>query len=128
MKKLLCYTLLMLIATLGHAQKVDQQNIWFTYNGDHKLTEKLTANTLVSIRRNDGLANPQQKLGRLLFNYNLVENFKVGAGYDYIVTVPYGEQPLPFNIKEHRIVLQAIAKSSIRKVKVGQLLKYEHRI
>jgi hypothetical protein len=66
---------------------------WFTYTGDHQLTAKWSVHTEAQWRRVELGAHPQQLLLRLGGNYKLPHDVKLGGGYTYFVTYPYGDYP-----------------------------------
>jgi len=97
------------------AQKVfsDQQHAWMSYLGNHKLTNKFGIHTEYQWRREDGFQNWQQSLMRIGVDYTLNPNVTVTAGYGWIVTFPYGDQPVLTDYNEHRIWQQLNLKSKI---------------
>ncbi len=115
MKKLLLIISLTLATMLGFSQKqVDQQfNSWWTYSGNHKLTEKWGIHRLYSCRRNDFVKNWQQSLLRLGMNYQLDKNLTATLGYDWVETFPYGKQPIAKQTKEQRIFEQLMLKNKV---------------
>lgn len=71
--------------------------------GNHKLTHKWSLHTEYQWRRANLITMWQQSLLRLGADYRLGENAIVTAGYGYIVTWPYGDQPVPQKFAEHRL-------------------------
>lgn len=95
------YLLILLLscfATVSQAQQyriIDRNAIgWYTYNGDHKIAKRWTIHTEYQWRRIDFIQSWQQQLARLGTNYKLSERVKVGGGYTFLVTYPYGDYPV----------------------------------
>ncbi|WP_185154100.1 DUF2490 domain-containing protein [Fulvivirga sp. M361] len=94
-----------LITNMAWSQKQNavQQNGWFMYFGNHILSEKWGLHTEYQWRRSEVIKESQQSLIRLGIDYKLSERNTLTAGYGYIVSYPYGEQPIVKNLNEHRI-------------------------
>jgi hypothetical protein len=118
--------ILILGAQSIRAQKTisNQNHAWVTYLGNHSLSDKISLHTEYQWRRADGFNNWQQSLTRIGVDYHLLPNLSVTAGYGWIVTYPYGEQPIAHQINEHRIWQQVNAK-----VKYGRFeLQHRYRL
>lgn len=104
-RALIILLVLNLSATHAQAQKVisNQTHGWLMYFGNHKLADKVTLHTEYQWRRADVISKDQQSLYRLGVDYKFKDNVTLTAGYAYIVTHPYGEQPVPDKFHEHRI-------------------------
>jgi hypothetical protein len=75
-------------------KQIDNQNgAWLMYFGNHKLTEKFSLHTEYQWRRSDYFNNWQQSLARVGIDYHFNKQNSVTAGYGWIVSYPYGEQP-----------------------------------
>ncbi|MCZ8354763.1 MAG: DUF2490 domain-containing protein [Cyclobacteriaceae bacterium] len=105
MFKYISIPILILISLRGVAQKdISYQNHgWIMYFGNHKLTDKISLHTEYQFRRADGFSDWQQSLTRIGIDYKLKDNATLTGGYGYIVTFPYGEQPIADKFHEHRI-------------------------
>ncbi|MFN7489198.1 MAG: DUF2490 domain-containing protein [Chryseotalea sp.] len=105
MLKYISIPILFLISLKGVAQKdISYQNHgWIMYFGNHKLTDKISLHTEYQFRRADGFSDWQQSLTRIGIDYKLKDNATLTGGYGYIVTFPYGEQPIADKFHEHRI-------------------------
>ena len=95
------YLLILLVscfATVSQAQQyriIDRNTIgWYTYNGDHKIAKRWTIHIEYQWRRIDFIQSWQQQLARLGTNYKLSERVKVGGGYTFLMTYPYGDYPV----------------------------------
>ncbi len=85
-----------------------QTNGWYMYFGNHKLTDKISLHTEYQWRRDDVIQNWQQSLSRIGMDYKLSPIVMVTGGYGFIVSFPYGDQPISFKAHEHRIWEQLI--------------------
>ncbi len=85
-----------------------QWNSWWMYFGNHRLSEKWSLHTEYQWRRSDVIKDWQQSLARVGMDYRTSDNAMVTAGYAWIVSFPYGQQPIDFTSDEHRIWQQLI--------------------
>ncbi len=86
-------------------KEIDTQSVsWWCYFGTYRLTEKWSAWTELQLRRADFVNEWQQVLPRVGLNYHYNNNIIFTAGYAYLWTYPYGEQPIPLDEPryEHR--------------------------
>ena len=108
-KLLVVNALLLLIVSKSPAQNriSDSQTIgWYTYNGDHKLNDRWAIHTEYQWRRIDVIRSWQQSLARVGVVRTLNEKMKLGGGYTYFVTFPFGRYPQAENgvpYPEHRL-------------------------
>lgn len=125
--RLMC--LLLLLSTVSLAQKeiVTQQHAWAIYTGNHKLTDKFGIHTEYQWRRSDGFQHWQQSLLRLGIDYYAKPSLQLTAGYGWIKSFPYGEQPIAKAFNEHRIWEQVILKSPIGRVDIQHRYRLEQR-
>jgi opacity protein-like surface antigen len=97
------------------------------YVGTHKLTENVSLMTEYQWRRADGFNDWQQSLLRFGLEYNFHSNFSLMAGYAWVKTFPYGEQPVPHEFDENRIFEQVNLKNKIGKIEVQHRYRLEQR-
>ncbi len=98
-----CFCLGVLPAqTIRPQETAVQTHSWWHYFGTHRLTNQWSVHTEVQIRRADVVASWQQLLLRTGINYHLTDNITLTAGYCYVGTHPYGEQPIRSFRPEHR--------------------------
>lgn len=111
------------------AQKVisPQSHGWGVYVGTHKLTDKFSLMTEYQLRRADGFKSWQQSLLRFGLEYNVNPNVSVMAGFAWVKTYPYGEQPILHEFDENRIFEQVNLKSKIGNVEVQHRYRLEQR-
>ncbi len=91
------------LAAQNNDEVVSQWGSWFMYFGNHRLSDKWALHTEYQWRRSAGIRTWQQSLARVGLNYFVGENAITTAGYAYIITYPYGQQPIAFTVQEHRI-------------------------
>jgi hypothetical protein len=121
--------LIFLIPFFISAQKeiVSQQNAWVMYTGNHQLSNKWGVHTEYQWRRSDGFSQWQQSLLRIGVDYYAKSSLQLTAGYGWIKSFPYGQQPIPKAFNEHRIWEQAIIKSPIGRVDIQHRYRLEQR-
>ncbi|MGH1436861.1 MAG: DUF2490 domain-containing protein [Lewinella sp.] len=110
-----------------NAQTVTQLNSWWTYSGNHRISEKFSLHTLYSFRRNDFVKNWQQSLLRLGVNYHYSGKLTGTLGYDDVINYPYGEQPIAHRTKERRLYEQVSLKDKVGVVGITQTYRLEQR-
>ena len=109
-------------------QLVDQHNLWLNYVGNHRLSKQFSLHTFYSLRRNDFIAQPQQSLLRLGLNYHLPNSHLIFAtGYDWLLTYPYGKQPIARSSHEHRIYQRLMLKSQYNRFVFKHRFLFEQR-
>ncbi|MCX8211893.1 MAG: DUF2490 domain-containing protein [Lewinella sp.] len=90
------------------AQFADQFNAWWMYFGNHKLTEKLSLHTEYQWRRSGLVSEWQQSLLRFGLDVKVADKTTLTGGYGWIVSFPYGEQPISTKFAEHRLFEQLV--------------------
>ena len=109
------------------AQKAHQVNSWWTYAGNHRMHDKVSLHTVYSFRRSEFLKEWQQALLRVGLNYHFSDKVVFTAGYDWVTTYPYGDQPIAEKTTEHRIIEQVVIKNNFKYVNLSQLYRIEQR-
>ncbi|MDX5435619.1 MAG: DUF2490 domain-containing protein [Pontibacter sp.] len=102
-------------------------NGWYMYFGDHKLSSKWGLHTELQVRRYKILKDPQQLLIRSGMNYHLTPDAFVTLGYGFIETYPYGDYPAPEEVTEHRIYEQLQLKGSLGRIGLTHRYRLEQR-
>lgn len=92
------------------------------YFGNHKIAEKFSLHTEYQFRRSDFANDWQQSLMRLGLDYHLPKKAMLTVGYGWIVSFPYGEQPIAAKFDEHRIWQQLILQDDL-----GGRFYFHHR-
>lgn len=129
MNKLLIIVVLQLCCLSISAQtKANQKPLsWWNFSGNYNVSENISLSTLYSWRRTEFIKTWQQSLLRVGVNYKVKKNFIVTPGYDWVMTYPYGEQPIAKKTTEHRFFEQFTLKNSICKVKINHRYRFEQR-
>ena len=111
------------------AQKTisNQNHAWVTYLGNHKITNKFGIHTEYQWRREDGFNHWQQSLARIGLDYYVNQNLSATAGYGWIITYPYGDQPVLHQFNESRIWEQVNAKAKYGRVELQHRYRLEQR-
>lgn len=93
-----CLLFFVVLSTSSFAQQyriIDRNAIgWYTYNGDHKLSQRWASHTEYQWRRVELIQSWQQSLARLGLVYTLSEQVKLAGGYTFFTTFPYGDYPV----------------------------------
>ena len=90
----------------------NHQHTWFMAFGNHRLSDAIGLHTEYQFRRTDFGKDWQQSLMRIGLDWNKSENHLATAGYGWIRSFPYGDQPISETFDEHRIWQQFISKSN----------------
>jgi hypothetical protein len=99
----------------------NQNHLWLVYTGTFHLYKKLHLFTEYQFRRADLGKNWQQSLPRIGLEIKCKPEFQITAGYGYITTYPYGEQPVSYVFNEHR------SWEQINLVHSSGKFKFQHR-
>ena len=130
MKKILGLVAVTLLWSVGaFAQKniSEQEHAWLMYFGNHRITDRWGLHTEYQWRRTDGFEHWQQSLLRLGVDYYAKNGIQYTAGYAWIKSFPYGDQPIGHTNNEHRIWEQVITKSKFGRVDVQNRYRLEQR-
>lgn len=121
----------MLIPSAGSAQAdwqtVQQPALWVNSFVDHAVSERAALWFDGHWRRMDLGGPPQQLLLRPGVQVTLKPGLRVGAGYAYIATAPYGESPNPRPVREHRAWQQVSVAHALFNLSISQRLRSEQR-
>lgn len=130
MNKKLALTLLFVLCNLtifGQKNIANQNGAWLMYFGNHKISEKFSLHTEYQFRRSDFVKNWQQSLARMGLDYHFDNNNSITSGYGWIVSYPYGLQPIQVNTTEHRIWQQFITQSKLGRLHFNHRYRLEQR-
>ena len=120
----------MLISWSARAQDKEvssSTNAWFMVMNEIRLSPMWSVSNEVHIRRADFIDSWQQFLIRPAVNYRLNPNLEFSVGYSYILTYPYGEQPVKIKTPEHNIWQQVQIRQLIGKVGISHRYRLEER-
>lgn len=118
---------LFLCPIAAYGQTVQQQHVWIQGFSNIKLTPHWELASELQIRRAGWGMDWQQIMPRVAVIYNLNKKVSVGAGYGFVETYAYGEQPVATKFPEHRIFQQAIIKVPIKKITTEHRFRLEQR-
>lgn len=119
--------ILLLFPLFGYSQIAHQTNAWYMYFGNHKLNEKWALHTEYQFRRSGLIKDWQQSLARVGLDYKLKDKSMITAGYAWVVSYPYGEQPISAKFTEHRIFQQYIMNSNSGRFYFNHRYRLEQR-
>ncbi len=128
MKNVFLIATLLLNITLN-AQKLidDQLHGWVVYQGNHKLNSKFDLHTEYQWRRADGFNDWQQSLARVGLDYKLNPNCTISGGYGWIISYPYGSQPIAAQTNENRLWQQVNLKAQYGAIQIQHRYRLEQR-
>ncbi|MEZ4933470.1 MAG: DUF2490 domain-containing protein [Saprospiraceae bacterium] len=110
-----------------NAQTAKQFGSWWMYFGNHKLSEKFSLHTEYQFRRSDFAKDWQQSLMRVGLDYHLPKKAMLTAGYGWIVSFPYGDQPIATKVNEHRIWQQLVLQENLGRFYFHHRYRLEQR-
>lgn len=105
----------------------DQFHTWSVYQGNHHLSDKWDFHTEYQFRRADGFAAWQQSLARIGLDYKLNPEVTISGGYGWIISYPYGAQPIANQTNENRLWQQVILKQAVGNLQVQHRYRLEQR-
>jgi len=130
MSRLIRYMLFLIAIPLqSSAQKeiANQENAWLMYFGNHRISDRWGLHTEYQWRRADMFEHWQQSLLRLGVDYFAKNGVQYTAGYAWIRSFRYGDQPIAHSNNENRIWQQIITKSKHGRVDVQNRYRLEQR-
>ncbi len=105
----------------------NQFNSWYMYFGNHRLNDRWGIHTEYQWRR-EGIGEAwQQSLLRIGADYYADDKNTLTAGYAWVVTYPYGDQPIAATFTEHRIWQQWITQHRSGPLYVHHRYRLEQR-
>ena len=130
MRGLLLWCLLLGYATLMLAQKniESQNNLWLTILREppnNGLIGDYTPN--YQWRRHNWGKTWQQSLARIGIEYYTQKGPRITTGYGWIVSYPYGIQPISYTFNEHRIWQQLILQQKYTRLSIQHRYRLEQR-
>lgn len=124
--------LLLAAARSGPAQAsswpvTHQQALWVTTTIDHGLTERTALWFDGNWRRMGVGEEPQQLLLRAGVLRTIAPGVRIGGGYAYIATAPYGELPSATPLREHRAWQDLRFAHAAGRVSLSHRYRWEQR-
>lgn len=128
-KSFIIASLFILLSSAVHAQKTidTQTNAWYMYFGNHRISEQWGIHTEYQWRRSGLIEKWQQSLLRVGADYYTKSGLQLSAGYGWIVSFPYGEQPIAYKFPEHRIWQQLIMNQKTGRLYFNHRYRLEQR-
>jgi hypothetical protein len=132
MSRALALLLLLLCPALLLAQgaswnTVQQPAMWLNAFVDQAVTDRTALWFDGHWRRMELGREPQQLLLRPGIQFTVRPGFRVGAGYTYVATAPYGESPNALPTREHRGWQQVSVGHRAGRVGLSYRLRWEQR-
>ncbi len=117
------------IATTAQEQRevARHNHTWLMAFGNHRISDAIGVHTEYQFRRTGLGQDWQQSLLRIGLDWHRDESHFVTAGYGWIRSFPYGEQPISSVFDEHRIWQQLITKSNTGNFKWLHRYRLEQR-
>lgn len=106
---------------------VQQGASWYGAFVDQALSERSALWFDAQWRRMGAVAEPQQLLIRPGVQFTLAPGVRVGGGYAYIATAPYGEAPIAQPLREHRVWQQLALSHRAGALTVSHRYRFEQR-
>lgn len=106
---------------------VHQSASWYGAFVDHAVTPKTALWFDGQWRRMGSGAEPQQLLLRPGIQRTLTPGVRVGTGYAYVATAPYGERPTATPLREHRTWQQLLLNHRAGPVSFVHRYRWEQR-
>lgn len=128
-RSLLAIGLVVLCAKSAQAQRERDHNthLWFTYLGDHRVSERWSFHTEGHLRRADSGSEPQQLLLRPAINYHLHPDAVLSVGYSYYYNYRYGAYPIKVENWEHNVYQQVQLAQRFGKLALSHRFRMEER-
>lgn len=111
----------------GSWPTVHQQALWLTTSLDHKITPSTSLWFDGAWRRMEIGDEPQQLLLRPGILHTIAPGVRIGAGYTYVATAPYGEVPIATPLREHRAWQQLTVAHTAGPVAITHRYRWEQR-
>jgi len=102
-------------------------NGWFSYSGDHRVSGRWGVHFDAQWRRFNVVTRWQQYQARPGVNFALTPNVLLTAGYVFTRAYPYGDYPVPAAFPEHRTYQQALIRHPREGVRFSQRFRIEQR-
>ena len=115
------------LAQSGDWESVHQAATWVNASADHALSARSAFWFDGHWRRTGIGAEPQQLLLRPGLQFTLRNGLRIGGGYAYIATAPYGDVPIAAPTREHRGWQQLSFGHALGSSSVSHRLRWEQR-
>ncbi len=105
----------------------DQLHGWVVYQGNHKLNKQINVHTEYQWRRANGFSEWQQSLARVGLDYQFNKALTFSGGYAWVVSYPYGSQPIAMQTNENRLWEQVNLVQQLNKLQIQHRYRLEQR-
>ena len=123
----LFFSLLVMQHLYSQVLKTTNHHVWISYAGIHPISNKLSLQVELSIRRNQYLKNPQQLLFRTGVVKDLGGGISIAGGYCFAKTYPYGSFASKATFPENRFWEQVQLRKKIKKLEFVSRVRVEQR-
>ena len=111
----------------GTRTTVTNWNSWYVFSSDNAISEHWSLVTDVLLRREHGGDSPQQTMVRPGILYQVAPGVRIGGGYGYVVTYPYGGDPIAAPLPEHRLWEQVSLSQQVGNFALTHRYRLEQR-
>lgn len=119
--------MLVLAASPAAAESVTNGHGWYNYFGEYGLGSGWSWWTEVQARRGDGIIDTQQHLFRTSILKEVRKGLKIGGGYGFIRTEPYGKAPVATTFDENRLYQDVLWNHAREKWSFAHRFRWEER-
>jgi len=130
MKNSILLYILFCVVYISNAQETgeDKLGAWYMYSGIHRLSNKLSINSVVQVREYETINNLNTLLLLTGLSYNINSNIVTTMGYGYLnINSSYENLPDENKINEHRIFEQVSLKNTLWKLRFEHRYRFEQR-
>lgn len=106
---------------------VRQHNAWLPLNASFRFSEHWGASAEYQYRASGPFEETQQHLLRAGIDHFINESVSLTAGYGFIMTYPYGEQPVAQQFAEHRAWQQVLLSHKTGRISFSHRYRLEQR-
>lgn len=106
---------------------VEQVHAWLPVTCNVRFHEKWMMISDMQIRRADVIREEQQYLLRAGIERKITNDLSVAPGYAFVMTYPYGEQPVKSHFREHRAWQQVTTSHRIGRAAMQHRYRLEQR-
>ncbi len=109
---------------------IEQLNSWSVFLNTFRLNNEWSVSTDIQIRRSRFVDTWMQSLNRIGLNYHVNPDLTLTVGYAYVLTYPYGKQPIPSSEyrQEHRFWEQVNLTSRFSSLELQHRFRLEQRL
>jgi hypothetical protein len=118
----------LLLANRLHGQQAkDHLGSWLMIGSDFRISEKWTLHSDVQLRSYYLIANPNQIVLRPGILYQVNKQAKIGAGYAFLLTLPFDPKMKSPSGHEHRVWQDLLLRNQIGRLEINHRYRIEER-